>query len=73
MHFSASVDSPTQSLPPFTGFGESHFLDLDRVPMPHDFEQEFHGAQLPQSPSNFSSKKGNSLFYVKCNQTLVCK
>ena len=55
MHFSTFEEAPSHSFPPFTGFGASHFLDLDFVPMSHDFEHVLHGDQLPHEPSNGSS------------------
>eukprot|EP00800_Vazella_pourtalesii_P020929 TRINITY_DN758_c0_g1_i15.p1 TRINITY_DN758_c0_g1~~TRINITY_DN758_c0_g1_i15.p1 ORF type:complete len:115 (+),score=15.84 TRINITY_DN758_c0_g1_i15:191-535(+) len=38
LQFSFSSDSPSQSLPPAVGSGESHLLDLVLVPVPHSAE-----------------------------------
>ena len=50
MHLSVSVADPLQGRPPFAGLGESHLLDLVRVPLSQDLEHLLHDAQPPQNP-----------------------
>lgn len=51
LQYSKSPELPGQSSPPFAGFGLSQILDLDFLPLAHDFVQSPQFPHAPQAPS----------------------